>query len=52
MASSPSRESYKTTNRIIAFAELLELKKALTESHPDPFMPKDKTSKTFVRSEE
>jgi hypothetical protein len=47
MTSLPSRESYKTTDRIIAFAELLELKKALAESHPDPFIPKDKTSKTL-----
>jgi hypothetical protein len=33
-------------------AELQELKKALAMSHPDPVMPKAKTSKTYIQLEE
>jgi hypothetical protein len=42
------KESCKTANRLTAFVELQELKKALAESPPDPIMPKAKTSKMSI----
>jgi hypothetical protein len=46
------RESYEMADRLLASAELQELKYALAESHPDPVMPKAKTSKMSIQSED
>jgi hypothetical protein len=49
------RESCETTDMLLASAELQELKKALTESPPpppNPIVPKAKTSKLPIQSED
>jgi hypothetical protein len=46
------RKSSETADRLLAFAEIKELKQALVESPPDPVMPKFKTSKTSIRLED
>jgi hypothetical protein len=46
------RKSCETANMLLAFTELQELKKALVESHPDPIMPKVKTSKMSIQLED
>jgi hypothetical protein len=42
------KESCEMADRLIVFAELQELKKALVESLLDPIMPEDKTSKMSI----
>jgi hypothetical protein len=37
---------------LLASAELQELNKALTESHPDPIMPEAKTTKLSIHPED
>jgi hypothetical protein len=39
-------------HRLLASAELQDLKKALAESHPDPIMPQAKTSKMSIQLED
>jgi hypothetical protein len=46
------RESCEIADRLIASAELQELKQALAESPLDPVMPEAKTSKTFIQPED
>jgi hypothetical protein len=46
------RESYETTDRLTAFAELQDLKQALPESPPDLVMHEAKTTKTSIQSED
>jgi hypothetical protein len=46
------RESCETADRLIASAELQELKQALAESPLDSVMPEAKTSKTFIQPED
>jgi hypothetical protein len=46
------RESYETADRLTASAELQDLKQALAESPSDLVMPKAKTSKTSIQSED
>jgi hypothetical protein len=46
------RESYETTDRLTASAELQDLKQALAESPPDPVMPEAKTSKMTIQLED
>jgi hypothetical protein len=47
------RESYETTDRLLASAELQDLKQAMAESPPpNPVMPKAKTSKMSIQPED
>jgi hypothetical protein len=46
------RESCEIANRLMASAELQELKQVLAESPPDLVMPEDKTSKTSIQLED
>jgi hypothetical protein len=46
------RESFETTDRLLAFVELQELKQALVESSPDPGMPEAKISKMSIQPED
>jgi hypothetical protein len=39
-------------DRLMASIELKGLKHALVESHPDPVMPEDKTSKMSIQPED
>jgi hypothetical protein len=43
------RESCEMADRLLASAELQELKMALVESHPDPIMPEPMTSKVSIQ---
>jgi hypothetical protein len=47
-----NRESSETTKRLMTSTELQELKKAVAESPSDPVMPKAKTSKMSIQSED
>jgi hypothetical protein len=46
------RENHETGDRLLASAELQELKQALVESLPDSVMPEAKTSKTSIQPED
>jgi hypothetical protein len=46
------RESCEIANRLMASAELQELKQVLAKSPPDLVMPEDKTSKTSIQLED
>jgi hypothetical protein len=46
------RESYEMANKLLASAELQELKTALVESHPSPIIPEAKTSKVSIQLED
>jgi hypothetical protein len=45
-------ESSETTDKLLASAELQELRQDLAECPPDPVMPKAKTSKTSIQPED
>jgi hypothetical protein len=46
------RESCETAHRLMASPNFQDLKQALAEAPPDPIMPKAKTSKTSIHSED
>jgi hypothetical protein len=46
------RESCETAHRLMASPKFQDLKQALAEAPPDPIMPKAKTSKTSIHSED
>jgi hypothetical protein len=46
------KESCEMVDRLIAFAELRELKESLAKSPPDPVMPDSMTSKTSIQPED
>jgi hypothetical protein len=47
-----NRESCKVVDRLTAFVELQDLKKALDESPPDSVMPEANTSKMCIQPED
>jgi hypothetical protein len=47
-----NRESCETADRLLASAELQELKQALSESPPDLIIPEAKTYKTSIQPED
>jgi hypothetical protein len=47
-----NKESYEIADRLIASAELQELKESLAESPPDPVIPDSKASKTSIQPED